>query len=143
MSEYVSADLRNAALVMEHAGWTRNFEVEPGYGAVCAVGSIYLATRARLIHKHGFGWKYVPYGATPEEMHERNRRAAEAENWLQSIIAADTDYDDVPQWNDNEDLTREDVVATMREAADEWDRLQQAEAAPVQAELDLAGGPQS
>lgn len=145
---YVSADLRNAALVMEHLGWTRAYEVAPATGKVCAVGAIYLATRSRLDYDQGEGtWTYVPCTFDPEESYQRGDRAVQAESWLESWVTGISDYDDVPQWNDNdEDLTPEDVVATLREAADEWDQRHYGDPLPypempARSELTLAGGP--
>lgn len=45
-----ASDLRNAALVVEHAGHTKGGLVDYDLGTVCAVGAIDLATFRRLAH---------------------------------------------------------------------------------------------
>lgn len=140
----VASDLRNAALVIEYAGWTQGTEVDCVDGSVCAVGSIGLATRTKLVKiavsndsqaRPVTTWTQAPVTEVDGEM---LRRYSAAERWLDRFIE---DGESVTGWNDDPERTDYEVIELMRLAADGWDMAENALVA-TQADHELAGGPQ-
>lgn len=138
----VATDLRNAALVIEHAGWTQGSDVDWETGGVCAVGSLNLATRFKLARICEVGHHDAPSLWTQQTTSaygqaETLRRAKAAEKWLERF----TDGGLITEWNDEEGRSAVEVTALMREAADWWD-ITERQLAATQADHELAGGPQ-
>lgn len=105
MTAQVAADLRAAADVLERDGWTQEGYVGPS-GSRCIVGVV------TKVLGGDDGEKSVPLA-------NKGRMVAARRMIAEQLDDACTDYwYDVIDWNDAEGRTAEEVIATLRAAAD-------------------------
>lgn len=94
-TETVSAILIKAALKIEQRGWVRfSYDCEAG---VCALAAINLAADEHF----------------PNDASRANKAALNAEETFARFIG----YEEVAEWNDGEERTKEQVVAALRASA--------------------------
>lgn len=139
MGNTPATDLRNAALVVEHCGWTQGTVLRRNSGEVCAVGAIELATDYTLVMDD----VKLP-GAVIRRFNMAgtgSSREAATINALDRHLRAQRLRSHVESWNDQPGRTPVQVARAMRRAADRWERENQPAPAPTRSELDLAGGP--
>ncbi|NIL40224.1 hypothetical protein HCB17_02850 [Salinispora arenicola] len=117
--------LRCAARYLELRGWTQGAYHAPDGGAfpaVCALGAIGMAAHGRYTD--------VPTDEDLDTTRDCRRAAEHLNNHLNDIgIGLYTGYDpesdtapiDVIGWNDRNGQTADHVIATLNDAADEWD----------------------
>jgi hypothetical protein len=129
-----AADLRNAALVIKHAGHFQGALVDRHTGAVCAVGGVELATYKRLVQPIKGVWgTFVINDGGWDRLSDRDTYRCDnaiivladmIPNELCDLCAADREpWEKVTHWNDNHCVTPELAQNVMGLAADAAMRL--------------------
>jgi hypothetical protein len=117
--------LRNAALYVERHGWTQSLFFDLAHDGpfppACAMGAIRMAV---------YGSTSLDPDTTDVDQQalltRANRQLAGYLDPDFGISEDDDPYsasDRIGDWNDETDRTAADVITTLREAADDWDRL--------------------
>ncbi|MEU7679458.1 hypothetical protein AB0C42_32125 [Micromonospora taraxaci] len=126
LADQTPADtLRCAARYLEIRGWHQGSYYAPNGGAfpaACALGAIGMASHGRYTD--------LPTDEDADTLRDCQRAADQLNSHLNDIgIGLYTGYDpyldpapsDVTGWNDCDSQTAEQVISTLRDAADEWD----------------------
>ncbi|OKI42299.1 DUF6197 family protein [Micromonospora sp. CB01531] len=118
LADLTPADtLRCAARYLELHGWTRGvyYRVthDTPFPPACAAGAIGMAAHGRCI------WLPHDYKAKPG-VRDYTRALDALSDFLD--VNGDTGYDDPLDWNDDPWRTAEQVITTLRAAADDYDR---------------------
>ncbi|MFI6257967.1 hypothetical protein ACIBCL_17960 [Micromonospora zamorensis] len=126
LADQIPADiLRSAARYLEIRGWTQGTFYDRNGGAfpaACALGAIGMAAHGRYTD--------VPTDEDLDTTRDCRRAANQLNNHLNDngiglYVGYDPDADafpaDVIGWNDCDSQTAEQVITTLRDAADEWD----------------------
>lgn len=124
-----AADLRNAALVVKHAGHFQGALVDRHSGAVCAVGGIELATYKRLVEPiRGVWGTFVNPGTASGPSDRDLYRCDNAVIVLAAMIPDELcdlcnypkePWEKVTHWNDNHCVSPELAQNMMNLAADD------------------------
>jgi hypothetical protein len=115
MSAQVAQDLRAAAEVLRRDGWAQHAYHHRlsalGTYCHCAEGAVEAAAGSWVIDENGIGgWTFEPLAMDREEAALEALRA--------HLLSCGVDPESIPDWNDADGRTADEVIAALEAAAD-------------------------